>query len=545
MIGRHRELSTPTTVYLSTPNSCMEWADEYIIGDPAARYISARGVVWEMNNSSTFNLALQCIEDCSGHERCPPPELSRLPTRVIDCTDPAHPRLVISDPSDKVLYVTLSYVWGEEQPHSTTSENFEAYTIAIDLGLIPKTIRDAITVTHKLGLRYLWVDAFCIIQDSDDDKAQQIPMIRAIFRNAFITIVAAGAKKVSDGFLHNRHAWYLAPNTLPFRCPDGSVGTMLLKGGAPPPDEPVDTRAWCLEERVLSPRILMYCTHALQYECQSVRININGSPSFLPTARDIPRLPDYVLAPHKVEQVSERELQTSWRDILRLYTQRALTKSKDRLVAFSAIAEQFHELWPQSSYLAGLWRHQLPHALLWEPARSRQHPRPSKYRGPSWSWAAMDGEVKAFCGSSKGCLCTITELQVDPKNPKHPFGEVTGGFLVLSAIIRMAAWDADKMELFKKDSSNRALVLSSNEDSENGEIGYVMADAAEEVSNAVCDIFVAVIQDTGPTLLGLVLAPANDGTCDLDTYRRVGWFTAPFCDRGAWLSTDARTIRII
>ncbi|KAJ7190730.1 hypothetical protein GGX14DRAFT_381852 [Mycena pura] len=288
----------------------------------------------------------------------------------------------------------------------------------------------------------------------------------------------------------------------------------------------------------------MYCTHALQYECQSVRININGSPSFLPTARNVPRLPDCVLAPHKVERVSENKLQTSWRDVLRLYTQRALTKSKDRLVAFSAIAEQFHELWPQSSYLAGLWRHQLPQALLWEPGKNRQHPRPSEYRGPSWSWAAMDGEVKAFCGSSEGCLCTITDLQVDLKNPKHPFGEVTGGFLVLSAIIRMVAWDVDEMELFERDSSNRALVLSSNEHSENGEIGYVMADAVE-VSGTMGDIFVAVIKDTGPALHGLVLAPANDDTCDLDTYRRVGWFTAPFCDRGAWLSTDARTIRII
>ncbi|KAJ7704656.1 heterokaryon incompatibility protein-domain-containing protein [Mycena olivaceomarginata] len=352
---------SPLCLRLSVEN---DWTPTRIVhandGDPAARYISARGVVWEMNNSSTFNLALQCVKDCSSHERCPPPEASQLPTRA--------------------LYVALSYVWGEEQPHSTTLENFESYTVAIDLVLIPKTICDAITVTHKLGLRYLWVDAFCIIQNSDDDKTQQIPMIRAVFRNAFITIVAAGAKRAN-----------------------GSVGTMFLEGGAGPPDEPVDTRAWCLEERVLSPRILMYCTHALQYECQSVRINVNGSPSFLPTARDIPRLPDCVFSPQKAEQVSERTLQTSWRDVLCLYTQRALTKSKDRLVAFSAIAEQFHELWPQSSYLAGL-----PPV---EPVKSRQHPRPSTYRGPSWSWAAMDGEVQAFCGSTKGCLCTITDLQ--------------------------------------------------------------------------------------------------------------------------------------
>ncbi len=59
-------------------------------------------------------------------------------------------------------------------------------------------------VTHKLGLRYLWVDSFCIVQDSEDDKAREIAQIRWIFRNAYVTIVAACAETVRDGFLHDR-----------------------------------------------------------------------------------------------------------------------------------------------------------------------------------------------------------------------------------------------------------------------------------------------------------------------------------------------------
>ncbi|KAJ6487832.1 heterokaryon incompatibility protein-domain-containing protein [Mycena sanguinolenta] len=493
--------------------------------DPAAQYISARDVVWETNTPSTFDLALQCINDCSGHTCCAPPKPSQLPTRVIDCRDPDHPRLVISDPSDKLLYVALSYVWGEKQPHSTTTANFKNYTAAINLLLIPKTIRDAITVTRKLGLRYLWVDAFCIIQDSDDDKAHQIPMIRAIFRNAYITIIAAAPKKPTKVAI--------APNTLPFRCPDGSVGTMLLGEGNKLPDEPVDTRAWCLEERVLSPRKLIYCTHALQFECQSVRVNVNGSPSSLPSAWNIPRLPDYVLAPQKVERMSESGIQDSWRVILRLYTQRALTKSKDRLIAFSAIAEQFQELWPQSRYIVGLWEHQLPQALLWQ-GGSRPYPRPLAYRGPSWSWAAMDGEVSTNFAEAAGCLCHIVKWQVDLKNPNHSYGEAKGGFLELSTIIRQVTWDPDKSELFEE-GSNR------HEDSENGEIGYTVRDAVEQVS----EIFAAVIKDTGPAIHGLVLAPVINDSCDLDIYRRVGFTTAPFCNREAWLSTAPRTIRIV
>lgn len=514
--------------------------------DPAARYISARGVVWEMDTNSTFDLALKCVNDCSRHEGCERAEPSSLPRRVIDCTDLARPRLVISDASAKELYVALSYVWGEEQPHRTTTKNFHRYTQAIDPSLIPKTIRDAIAVTHKLDLRYLWVDAFCIIQDSEEDKIREIPRIRSTFHNAFITIVAAGSKKVSDGFLHDRPKWFFAPSTLPFRCPDGSVGTMILGVRESPPDEPVDARAWCLEERLLSPRKLMYCTHALHYECRSIHINVNGSPDLLPSVANIPRLPNNVFARQKVIGASRLdEITESWRYALKLYTQRALTESRDRLVALSGVVEEFHKHWSHSDYVAGLWTHQLPGALLWAKVCNREHPRPPKYRAPSWSWAAVDGQITSVHEESKDMACEIKHLQIDLKTPSIPYGQVTGGFLVLSAIIRMAVWIPEESELFEKDpNASRGVMLSSHEDSEKGEIGYVTADAIEEVSESTCDVVVAIVSVNRATILGLVLVPVFDDPNN-NTYRRVGWFTAPFCDRVSWLNTVQQVVRII
>ena len=36
-------------------------------------------------------------------------------------------------------------------------------------GMIPRTIQDAITLVRKLELRYLWVDALCLLQNDWQD----------------------------------------------------------------------------------------------------------------------------------------------------------------------------------------------------------------------------------------------------------------------------------------------------------------------------------------------------------------------------------------
>ncbi|KDQ08615.1 hypothetical protein BOTBODRAFT_179690 [Botryobasidium botryosum FD-172 SS1] len=536
------------------------WTPAYMIhtaaDDSAMPYIATREVVRQVNAPTTYDLAMGCIDDCLHHERCPPPQRATLPTRVIDCTDPAQPWLFIPDGAMD-FYAALSYVWGESQPHSTTTKNLDSYIAGIDVGCIPKTICDAITVTHQLGLRYLWVDAFCIIQDSKEDKASEIAQMRSIFRNAYITIIAACARKVSEGFLHDRPAWYPTPSTLPFRCPDGTVGTMFLRpSGEPAPAEPVNTRAWCLEERVLSPRSLIYSSHTVQYECQSKHMNLGGAPNLVDPQDGRPRLPDEVFAPAALlvdGQANEvhQGMRAAWEEILRLYTARELTKPRDRLLALSGVVEQFHQIWPSSRYVAGLWTHQLPGSLLWSKSRPREHTRPKKYRAPSWSWAAVDGKIASTAITNRGVICSIIRCEAVLARQGNRYGEVTSGVLMLSAVVRKAVWDPVECELFE---IGEAQVGPRDESqSERGEIGYVTPDAEEEVSEGVCEVSVVVLNDTGSTLLGLVLVPVTDGEVgsgpavdqDVTIYRRVGFFTAPFCDKEAWLSAQSQLVQIV
>ena len=74
----------------------------------------------------------------------------------------------------------------------------------ISLASLPRTILDAIMVTRNLGMRFLWVDSLCILQDSEDDKIHELAAMGDIYKNATVTIAAGNAESVQDGFLSDR-----------------------------------------------------------------------------------------------------------------------------------------------------------------------------------------------------------------------------------------------------------------------------------------------------------------------------------------------------
>ena len=170
--------------------------------------------------------AVECMNRCKDHEHCPEDEETYLPTRVIDCSDPSKPRLVHTNRQVRGHYCNLSYVWGGDQPLKTTLSNIDTY---INDGItppIPQTIADAIFVTNKLGFKYLWVDALCIIQDSVEDKNKELGIMSNIYADAYLTISALSSFRADQGFLPNERG----PDVLPFICADRAkpAGHMLL-----------------------------------------------------------------------------------------------------------------------------------------------------------------------------------------------------------------------------------------------------------------------------------------------------------------------------
>ncbi len=459
-------------------------------------------------------------------------------------------------------------MWGENQPHRTTTESLGSYIKGIPLGYIPKTIIDAITVTHKLGLRYLWVDSFCILQDSKEDKAREIAQMRHIFHDSYVTIIAACARRVSDGFLHDRRETVRMSvrdeSLLPFRCPDGSIGTVhaVQMGPLPTYREPVETRAWCLEEDILSRRKLIYAMHTLLYECQTIRRdNVDGVPSFIKPyyASSISRLPSGISSATMGCHPSADDIGNSWYQILGLYSERTLTKPQDKLIALAGVAETFSQFWPDSKYLAGLWSHQLPGSLLWKSYGIRRHC--NRHGAPSWSWASIDGPIDPsplFYPPGSFCAAII-HCDVTPARSDNPFGDIIDSSLVLKTKIKPAIWEEkDGFGKFLSVAWMSADDLKCTETWVSDYKAFVVGnwDDEDPSSERTRNVYLAIVHERSDhgiiAIDGLVLVPVINQITNTQRYdspgynvfRRVGKFVD--CSERFWMPKEEdRCIKII
>ncbi|KAI0717077.1 heterokaryon incompatibility protein-domain-containing protein [Earliella scabrosa] len=554
-----------------------------MLDDPAAAYVPSRSLSCDVGSERALELSKGLFLDCtSNHTGCPPlsAPYSTLPTRVIDCSDPAKPRLWATN-STRAHYIALSYVWGEAQKHKTITSNVDSYMRSIDIDILPQTIVDGIQVTHSLGMQYLWIDSLCIIQDSEEDKVHELARMRNVYADAYLTIIAASATRVSEGFLKPRtDTLGKAAIQLPFVPPktdatssgreSGSIflSSWLITGPKYDPGrEPVHTRGWCMQEYFLSPRKLIFASHTLQYSCFSRgtrNIGAADNPWWISSARDptpYRKLPILAPSPSNTFYLSlaEREqvetVRKAWKATIENYTKRGVSVPSDKLVAISALAEEFSRT-IQSRYLAGLWARTLLPDLLW----SKEHaahfaPRPQSYRAPSWSWAALDGSINSgnayFLSEREAVVAEVVACETVLKHPELPFGEVTGGTLVLRArvaidcvvlphwaVYRFREWcdgDESLVSEAQRRAANREPLIDDATRRRMDEIGVCRLDSDDDgIRSGVKLVSVVPLYarwesdpDAHRVVQGLVLERLDATSEQLDVrekYRRIGFF---------------------
>lgn len=433
------------------------------------------GTVTEVSSFSSsdacHSLAASWLKDCiENHPTCGVSGPVPLPTRVIDVgyTNPSEPRLVESRGLHD-NYVALSYCWGDAKLHppmKTLKENYDAYKRCIEFSSMPRTIQDAVTICRKLGVRYLWVDALCIIQQDLQDWIKESVKMCSVYTNALCTISAAHADGVSGGIFSKQgfasythelslrgRAIYTRKFLAPyhdhsdfgniFHCP--STTSMFEPSSRL--TEPIAERGWTLQESILSNRLLHYTTDELMWDCNETRRcecgNTLGATDISENSNALLRRLDL-----PISEIEEWHLWMMWQGFVETFSMRKLSFEPDKLPALAGLAEQFvahleRRFGRKPVYLAGIWDVSLLRHICWSVSYSRMSwrphgeyrpRRPEIWRAPTWSWCSVEAPIDMMKARVFEPSAEVVEAVVVPKYPDlYPLGEVKdrSGKLVL------------------------------------------------------------------------------------------------------------------
>ena len=387
---------------------------------------------------------------------------------------------------------------------------------------LSKTFQDAFRVCQELGIKYLWIDALCIFQDSDEDWQREAACMGHVYENSICNIAATGASNSDEGCFRARDISMVQP------CTIKSTWSNQMNKSWEIMDEyfwarhieqaPLNSRGWVVQERWLSPRILHYGRHQILWECSELSACETYEGGLAEQLQN--RESEFKLAIRVHHTIpSDTVHYDSWNRIVELYSDAKLTKPRDKLIALSGIAQRMQNLLGDQ-YLAGLWRRHLPSQLLWCLSERVVKPptRSKPYRAPSWSWASMDVGVGVPMPNDNTLLITVISVGVTPVT-SDATGQIRDGFIrvkgkIFPALCLSPSYpsEAAEIQLLGKD---RKLDITAHLDTWCQDLGHFRVYCLPILLSPVSD---------GEWLLCLVLQAATQGN---GTYERIGRFDWP------------------
>ncbi|KAK3950628.1 heterokaryon incompatibility protein-domain-containing protein [Pseudoneurospora amorphoporcata] len=448
------------------------------------------------DSDEAFAFIKSQLQECdANHPKCKVTN-AKPPTRLIDVqfSSPGYVRLVETASLPKAVevpYIALSYCWGVSKTVTTVSSNYQIHTKqGFLVSSLPQTLQDAITVTRRLGQRYLWIDALCIIQDDLADWEVESAQMATVYRNAYLTIAAGTAASSDEGFLLGRRHAAGEPGNQVYQVPwkaqhepehghgedtcseTTTLAARILPYFAHSPMHPssqqnlilpLDTRGWTLQERALSTRLLRFGTHELQWSCLSAPWACEcGHKEYPPPSvfslRPISTIQAWTSTttttepdpadPHRDKETQIMHLWQNWDSIVTEYNARQLTQYLDRLPAVSGMAKVFAHL-TGSRYVAGLWVDNFLRNLCWYLDKSEEDGQKGVvavgeyYIAPSWSWASLGRRCSVkmhnemLYPDARRFVPRAEVVEVEAVTVgKNPLGRVSDGWVRMRGVLK-------------------------------------------------------------------------------------------------------------
>jgi hypothetical protein len=379
-----------------------------------------------------------------------------------------------------------------------------------------------VSIARYLEVRYIWIDSLCIIQDDKFDWEREASKMAEIYTNSYLTIGATFSADHSGGCFPSWSTREASPHVSPAAIslgkhtiahaapildtrgdplrpqllampqrpyalvdtvPDSLTSAIYVHYGwlpcsvsyatkspiigdsvglryDPVAGEPLNTRGWTLQERLLSSRTLHCGKEQFFWQCRVEFLSEEGSQfpnayfnvdaiiqaQQLPLSKrgmqsiEVPSLfPGlYVAERQRNPTTRSGRWNGGWLDIVEEYSRRKLTFGKDKLPALAGLARVIANK-TQDEYYAGLWRDHILEDLHWGivDTESSQQPTaveeplvPEAYRAPSWSWASCDSSIRFIPLHLEHATAELIHCHIITAG-SDPYSELTGGHIKL------------------------------------------------------------------------------------------------------------------
>lgn len=352
-----------------------------------------------------------------------------LPTRMIhigSMDGSTAPRLCETK-GERGYYTVLSHRWGSTPKLQLRRENFGHFTASLPLGNLPLTYKDAISVTRSLGMQYIWIDSLCIIQDDFDDWEREATQMGDIFEQASCTIAAIDAiddtKDEDRGLFMARQqdplavklecdfdkdntepptpddpCWEPTFQRLPFSYAPHKERTIVLRPRSKGlwhtiQDSKWAHRAWILQERILSRRIIYYTNRKIFWECQRMSNDEENRPNKCPPMRAQLAECFRQTASSSGHQSRDDKRFSAWWHYVEDYSSCLLTKESDKLAAFQGLCHRVGKCIEEAIF-AGVILDEAGINLLWRVEANDAIAPYTQFHAPSWSWTALSSSIR-------------------------------------------------------------------------------------------------------------------------------------------------------
>jgi hypothetical protein len=246
---------------------------------------------------------------------------------------------------------------------------------------------------------------------------------------------------------------------------------------------PLLTRAWVLQERWLSPRVLHFCGSEVVFECAQLTTCECGRArqSFMNQRKLFTDIRSTTISQEGLIAKRAQLAAIGWDHFVTTYSALKITYSTDRLIAISGLASTLYDMRYKLDersengslplYLAGLWRKDLTRDMSWfvgstmifrKDKNSKaegigtERVRKSKsttYVAPSWSWASISDPIRYFSLDNPDPQFTLLDAQINLAT-EDIYGPVKEGcYLYLRGKVTTSSWeltsDAQNMSVYR------------------------------------------------------------------------------------------------